>query len=629
MAKGTFLQRLRRDTRGNTLAIMAAAMVPLMGFTGSAIDMARMYVVKTRLQQACDAGVLAGRKAMTDTQVGTQLDTTAKAQADTFFANNFQTGWYNTKTVSFTPIKSIDGDDSTVANAVRGEAKATVPMAVMGFFGMPDRELIVTCQARFDLADSDIMFVLDTTGSMGCVPSAAATCGGASTLYTRGDGTQGYYAAEATGSKMQGLRDSVMLFDETMRANADATTNFRYGFVTYSSSVNVGKLIPPQYLQSTTHDYQSRRVIGDYNFGNSTTVTQTGVGQPHCINKREPAKGYELTGAYYSAKNYTNASWATGSGGSCTYTVQVVRALWRYEKLSYDISGYAAGNAVAVPGRLDGLTSKWRGCIEEVDTSANSSFNVESLPNDLDPDFKPSADNNKWRPMWPEATWLRADANNYSERRDDQVNEDAALTPNNLTNDPQDFSFRANKGLDSAGYAACGKEALPLRKMTRQEVSNYVNHVDFKPFGGTYHDAGMIWGARMLSPDGVFAADTAPWPGRNEPSRSIVFMTDGNMAPNDRISGLYGPERTTNKITSGSYSTLTARHNARFRVVCDAAKRKGITIYVVAFGAGVTMSDDLTYCASPGQAFPASDTAALRDAFATIAKRVASLRITQ
>jgi hypothetical protein len=52
-----------------------------------------------------------------------------------------------------------------------------------------------------------------------------------------------------------------------------------------------------------------------------------------------------------------------------------------------------------------------------------------------------------------------------------------------------------------------------LKEWTAQQVQAYVNHVDFKPHGGTYHDIGMIWGARMLSPDGAFAADTAPWPG--------------------------------------------------------------------------------------------------------------------
>ena len=59
----SILSALRKDVTGNTLAIMAAAMIPIIGFTGSAIDMGRLYVIKVRMQQACDAGVLAGRKA--------------------------------------------------------------------------------------------------------------------------------------------------------------------------------------------------------------------------------------------------------------------------------------------------------------------------------------------------------------------------------------------------------------------------------------------------------------------------------------------------------------------------------------------------------------------------------------
>ena len=55
---------LARDVRGNTMAIMAATLIPLAGLVGGGIDISRMYIVKTRLQHACDAGALAGRKAM-------------------------------------------------------------------------------------------------------------------------------------------------------------------------------------------------------------------------------------------------------------------------------------------------------------------------------------------------------------------------------------------------------------------------------------------------------------------------------------------------------------------------------------------------------------------------------------
>ncbi len=56
------LARLRRDSSGNTLALIAAGLVPLLALVGGGIDMGRSYLSQTRLQQACDAGVLAARK---------------------------------------------------------------------------------------------------------------------------------------------------------------------------------------------------------------------------------------------------------------------------------------------------------------------------------------------------------------------------------------------------------------------------------------------------------------------------------------------------------------------------------------------------------------------------------------
>ena len=413
----SFLRRLARDVRGNTLALMAAALVPLMGFAGSAVDFARIYVVKVRLQQACDAGVLAGRKTMTDTSLSTPLDSAAEGQARSFFANNFPTGYLKTSTPVFTPTKAADAG-STVANTVQATASVTLPMAVMGFFGITSRDLQATCQARFDLADTDVMFVLDTTGSMSCYPSDPANCAnGPVQSYNRSDGTTGYYQPEKSPqtvngvteySKLESLRQAVMLFDTTMRANADPTTHFRYGFVTYSSAVNVGAAIPAQYLQNTNWTYQSRHLsptsnglyansAGDYNYGGTSTFSLTGIPQAMCVAQRMPASGFLRTGpnvngypawtdaGYYQARYFYNMAWTTANGGTCSGTQQALRARWRYEPVSVSTAAYVASmnpsNAAAVvPGRLDGLTSRWRGCVEEVNTSASASFSLGSLP---------------------------------------------------------------------------------------------------------------------------------------------------------------------------------------------------------------------------------------------------------
>ena len=73
--------------------LCAFALIPLMGMIGGALDMSRAYLVKSRLQNACDSAVLGGRRAMS----GTTFDTTARQSADRFFALNFATGQYGTK----------------------------------------------------------------------------------------------------------------------------------------------------------------------------------------------------------------------------------------------------------------------------------------------------------------------------------------------------------------------------------------------------------------------------------------------------------------------------------------------------------------------------------------------------
>ena len=622
-----FLNRLSKDLRGATSAMMAAAMIPIMLIAGSAVDAGRAYTVKSRLQQACDAGALAGRKTMKDTDAGTRLDAEAEKQAQSFFRNNFREGWLDTRNVRFTPTKVVETSDGSgmAANAVSATATADVPMALMQIFGFQEINLTVTCQARFDLADTDIMFVLDTTGSMSCKPSDPANCSGTMTLYTRPDGTTAYANAESKGSKMEALRQAVILFDTTMRASADSSTSFRYGFVPYSSAVNVGRSIPAQYLQNSEHTYQSRYVNGDYNYGSSTSATALpGVTRAaDCVAQRSPKTGYTFTGrtragdSYAQAFNYSNVFWYRST---CYGTSQEVRPYWRYGPKRWDISRYVTGAATINPTRLDGSTSKWSGCIEEVDTRPDSSFDLLNLPDDLNPDFKPSQNSNKWRPIWSEVEWLRSTVGTQDVKDDDIVETDTRYRYN--------LNYGFGRSLHKNGSAACGMPAERLKVWTAQQVRDFVYHVDFKPVGGTYHDVGMIWGTRMLSPDGVFASDTAPRPGRNSPSRNIVFMTDGTMAPNPLSYGLYGTEELDNRVGSGGDTDRqNARHTARFRIVCDAAKKKGFTIYVVSLGTAIT--DDLTYCASPGQTFQASSTDELTQAFRSIAQRVAMLRITE
>jgi hypothetical protein len=460
-------------------------------------------------------------------------------------------------------------------------------MTLMAIFGKTDATITVTCQANYDIADTDILFVLDTTGSMACLPSdSTSTCntyaGSASKItYSRPSdstgendsmagypGSTGYYVQEKSGSRIAALRTAVLNFYDTMKANVDSSTHVRYGFVTYTSTVNAGKAIvsiSPAYM------------IGGS--GNSTR-----------------------SWTYQSRVRDGSTSWGVPR--------------WVYKSVALDVSGYVAGSSVTDPSKANGATSAWLGCVEERNTTAGaSSFSTSNLPADLDPDLVPSSAGTSWRPMWPEVEYAR---NNYGSTAQ-------------VTSSGDDEDNHPNLGHPDqlkAGYVSCGKPVRRLGEMTRTEISDYVNAADFRPIGGTYHDTGMIWGTRLLSPDGIFANDTQAWPGRQEPNRVIVFLTDGDMSPNQQVYGMYGMEYYDRRVSNGSFNSLTAFHNARFLAECSKAKAMNIDVWTVAIDSSA--SPELQSCATTtSQALYTTTGGGLAATFSTIAKQIAMLRITE
>ncbi|MES2289368.1 MAG: TadE/TadG family type IV pilus assembly protein [Pseudomonadota bacterium] len=607
------LTRLRRDARGNTLAMMAMATIPLAGMVGSAVDIGRGYLIKSRLQQACDAGVLAARRSMTTNT----MDANAVTQGTRFFNVNFSPNTAGTSTSAFSMTGSASGE-------VTGTATAVVPMTISRVFGTNNVTLIVNCGSRLEIPNTDVMFVLDTTGSMNDCPDNS-TCNGGPT------------------SKIAGIRAAVLDFYDTMATSIPVGAQLRYGFVPYSSTVNVGAALSSAWIPDN-YNYRSR--VANFNtrvdpvdntetYGSNLDATECGKYQ---VNRSYPS----LDGATYSTTDaagftttlaYRGRDWgATGTTSGTYRTCRRYRnnsvsptayqfTSFTYRSQSYATSSFKAGSTVNVATgtpastvyvgsstsldmvQLAGvptytgteLSTTWGGCIEERDTVANATFSYATLPSnayDLDIDSVPSSAATQWRPWWPEVIWTS--------------------------------SWRPYDSAAS-GYAACPAAAHKMGIMTRGDVQTYVNSL--VAIGGTYHDTGMIWGARLISPTGIFSSENATAPNGQPITRNIIFMTDGQMAPNQNIYGLYGLEDPDQRVSGGSYSSLTTRHNSRFRAMCDAARAKNIRIWVVGFG--TSLSSDMTACADPGQAFQASNTATLRAQFAQIASQVARLRLSQ
>jgi Flp pilus assembly protein TadG len=630
--QGGLLRRLRKDTTGNTLFLVAAGILPLTAMIGAGVDISRSYLVKARLQQACDAGALVARKSMGAGGLTTQGSDRAQA----FFRNNFPPSAFGTSNISFTPTQTADGN-------ITATARSRIPMTVMTVFGNDYTDIEVRCDAKLEISNTDVMFVLDTTGSM---------------LESGGSGT-----------KIQGLREAVMTFYDTLDGALDPTAQLRYGIVPYSSTVNLGTtnmpggILPPEWVVDNwayqTRDANMNTPVYTETITSDVTTTQiysASISSTQCSdygrNRYPTTASNPVTSgtapSTVTVTSYTNNAttgvdygWpgapdTSGTTRSCRRQQRVVTknytlagytfTNWTYQQSSLDVSSFKLGNSITISTGSAGqvptsgtytlrqlattasspATSSftWNGCIEERDTVPANQFSpIPAGALDLDVDGVPTNDDTRWRPMFPQMMFRRSTQNEET-------------TTSNLWQ-----PIGAN-----SDFAACPSRARKLGGMTRSELQNYVNGL--VAVGGTYHDTGFLWGLRLMSPTGIFAAENTSAPNGKPISRHIIFMSDGQMAPNESIYGLYGMERLDQRITGNDgLGNMTGRHNGRFLALCEEAKARNITVWTIAFGTGAQST--MTTCADPGKALVANNNTDLATQFSQIATKIAQLRLAQ
>lgn len=629
-ARSSFLRSLLRDSTANTIVIAAATMIPLMAMVGGGVDASRYYMAAARLQAACDAGALAARRAMLTDNFTSEHNQIA----NNFFDYNFNDTLYGTtnRTRSFT------GNDSGM---VVGTAAVQMPMTIMSAFGFEHFDISVECSADINISNTDIMFVLDTTGSMGATDAGGGL------------------------SRIQALRNAVMNFYDTVRTSTAGTAQVRFGAVPYSQNVNVGGLLLPEYLVDS-HTYQSRVpnfttnftpgngvvpgdeiVISDQtewlprdtsDFGSSNTndyrfrnsgSSQRAEAENFCWNILPATYTVgDETWQVFAGTEYVTGQWSGGSGNNragCRGRLRKTKIAtaadviedttvttfddYTYQRVTIDVTPFKTGGTISLPTGVEGAmqTHSWNGCIEEADTVNQATFNpIPANAFDLDINLVPATDAQRWKPSLPTASWRRIRLGAGNGRNFD---------PWNSTREdmPRSSQF-------------CPSPAFRLADITRAQLQIFVDGLT--PQGNTYHDIGMVWGARLISPNGMFAADNNTAPNGDPIARHIVFMTDGVLQPHIDVYSAYGYEWWDRRVTTdGNNARLLERHGARFQAVCRAAKAENVSVWVVAFGTPLTPA--LTDCASPGRAFQANNSAQLEAAFQEIAQKIAALRLTQ
>ena len=711
-----FLGKLRRNQSGNVMFMMAIGVVPLIAMVGGSVDVSRLYMARTRLQQACDAGALAARRSMAS---NTALSATDQNIGYKFFDFNYPTAIFGSTGITRNYAAGA------AAGTVNGTASVTVPTTLMQFFGYASYPISVSCQSTLNIPNTDVMFVLDVTGSMAQIPA--------------GD----------TISKMDGLKGAVKDFYAALGpGKPTGAGRIRYGFVPYASNVNVGKILK---LYNTNYvagangtenvNYTSRTaqtVVDNYavntwnaesaqsygsasnstpSFGASYTNNGSAVGgfaasystdtsASNCSARSVPAdadvpasagstngpnyvsqtadptypansqtrtytstqprvmRHYRYGGWVTPAKicylQYTDAPYTRTTPSTTNRTVATWLqrnkfVQWNYGQRAIDTSQFTQGVTLSGSNRVaptvtsptyfteywDGTGSNpnlsydpynnvnlttpstltWQGCIEEAQSdnsiTTGSSIAPSPMPSDLNIDLVPNSAATRWKPYLPELTYATT-ANNFIEAT----------------------GWMDSPALLGAGFSICPAEASRLGQYTADvdatsHVStSFASYVDsLQPVGGTYHDIGMVWGARFLSQDGIFSTENSnsAAPGGYPTGRHIVFMTDGTLDTREYSYDAWGMNYINGRVrpTNADTTAMNAAHKRRLEILCNSMKGKGFTIWVVGFGIA-TLPSELTACATDSDhASVASNSNALKARFQAIAQSIGGLRLAQ
>ena len=703
------MSRLLKNEEGNVLVLFAVAVIPFFGLVGGGVDMSRIYLTQTRLQGACDAGALIGRKTM---GLGTWAanNNAANTLAEKLFDHNFPSGAYGTTD----RVRSFAESNGNVT----GTASVTVPMTLMQVLGQKSQVVAVNCQAELRVPNTDVMFVLDTTGSMDqSIPNSGSS-----------------------ERKIDGLRKAVKCFYEALAkqnitdvapsdcgeksdpvASNLGNVQLRFGFVPYAVNVNVGRLLPLDYM-ADRWTYQSREASftggsnaiptyqgeGSPNPGGSVTTTiadtpweDTGqnIGQyPSVLLTKEsecpppggapktelistdgprqlvsqtpttPVYGTHnsITRTYQQVSSTAQRSYRYSYSplllgrGICrlqsrdtgqqnvtttTTTTEAIRWTlntnftgWTYRPVIFNVSGLkdtgtnSWRSSLQLPIGTDGAnaTVNWSGCIEERQTfrgpDSDPSDDWDPIPStalDMDIDLVPTKSDiaTQWGPMLPSVIWQR-----YLVNTDGSGNKSRSSTRTT-----SNISVGKDDGVSMPTVGeSCPTAAKKFQTWTPSDFRTYVNSLTTD--GYTYHDIGLLWGARIMSPTGIFAALNAPQNMTIE--RHMVFMTDGetNVVHDDYSA--YGvhwyDRRQTPTGTAPTNSQLVAMTDARTAALCTAIKNRNINLWVVSYGdVGGPTNDRLRACATPGKFFQATSVASLVSNFKEIASKISALRLTQ
>lgn len=195
------LKRLLRSQRASAVPMVAIAMMAIMGSAGIAVDMGRVQIVQSRLQNSIDAAGLAA---------GSVISTEDPAvQVNKYFSANFPNGYMG---ATITNLSVTANEDNSVLTI---NVQGTVPTTFMKLFGTNLVNVQASSQITRAQRGLELALVLDVTGSMND---------------SAGGGI----------SKLQAAKNASISLLNVLYGADNTSENLWVGLVPFSQAVNVG-----------------------------------------------------------------------------------------------------------------------------------------------------------------------------------------------------------------------------------------------------------------------------------------------------------------------------------------------------------------------------------------------------
>jgi Flp pilus assembly protein TadG len=188
-------RRFRDDVGGHVVLTFALLLIPIIGAVGAAVDYSRASNVRTHLQNALDAAVLAA--------AGEAAKSASAKGVPAFVKKYVESNFVDKGTPQIT--SKVDMKEGVIT----GTAKLKVDSVLMQLMGIKKMDVAVSSEAMFGVGPTEIALALDTTGSM-------------------------------SGEKMTAAKQAANKLVDLLFAMPNAARNLKVSLVPFTYYVNVG-----------------------------------------------------------------------------------------------------------------------------------------------------------------------------------------------------------------------------------------------------------------------------------------------------------------------------------------------------------------------------------------------------